>query len=294
MLLGNGFTVSFLLPAGSRMMPALKITQTRGKILYSPISVNSLSPASDPFQRWLFIFALCSKVLWQRRNKESFHNLSWPLDTREPAVAIDSVDTLVRGVKIRETLTLSSLKISDFPSKYRMCLCCSFAQCSSAQRLCGASQSTEQRCYPAKTLLPEKRKPIPSISMSVWTRKMRFGTWAMTPFIIKNIKVSVQLESGLFQIQMTFPELNSPGPGGKGGRDLESGEVIHGTLSNSEAALARNQWGALGPAGPRWVAESRDQSSWAQESVGNEIWSCLKTRVEWTNRDFELKKIKNF
>lgn len=51
---------------------------------------------------------------------------------------------------------------------------------------------------------------------------MRFGTQA-DALSIKNIKVSVQLESGLFQVQMTFPELNSPGPGCKGGRNLESG-----------------------------------------------------------------------
>ena len=77
-------------------------------------------------------------------------------------------------------------------------------------------------------------------------------------FIIKNIKVSVQLESGLFQVQTTFLELNSPGPGRKGGRNLESGRWYMVRSQTLGHALAGNQWGALGPEGPRWVARVKE------------------------------------
>lgn len=76
-----------------------KLIQTRAKSLYNPISFNSPSPphltlASVGSSFLSYVGKSCDR--WGTR-KEVLHNLSQPLDTKsEPAVATDSVDTLVR------------------------------------------------------------------------------------------------------------------------------------------------------------------------------------------------------
>lgn len=180
-----------------------KLIQTRAKSLYNPISINSPSPphltlASVGSSFLSYVGKSCD---WWGTRKEVLHNLSQPLDTKsEPAVATDSVDTLVREWRSERSLPYLHWRSPPaFPSKCRMCRCCSSVQCSSAQQLYGVSQSTEQLCYPAKTLLPEKRKPIPSISMVVWRKKMRFGTQAMTCSASRTSKWVYSLSLGSFR-----------------------------------------------------------------------------------------------
>lgn len=180
MLPGKRFTVnfSFLLVVEWRL--PWKLIQTTAESLYNSLPVTAHPSPTWPFPVLFSISFLCREVLWQIRNKER--------SSLEPFMTPGHQERAGYGHRLSEQLHSGSENQRDphlpyhrwrLPltsrSKYRMCLYYSFARCSSVQQLCGVSQSTEQLRYSAKALLPEKRKPIPSVSTVVWREK--WGLW---------------------------------------------------------------------------------------------------------------------